>query len=68
MRCKTLPCTETRRRRRNDKNAFADNISEVRATMGVFEKLILLYCPDRGLNSRPPAHRSFKHGQGVPRP
>ena len=32
------------------------------------EKLILLYCPGRGLNSRPPAHRSFKHGQGVPRP
>ena len=22
------------------------------------EKLILLYCPGRGLNSRPPAHRS----------
>ena len=32
------------------------------------EKLILLYCPGRRLNSRPPAHRSFKHGQGVPRP
>ena len=24
--------------------------------------------PGRGLNSRPPAHRSFKHVQGVPRP
>ena len=23
--------------------------------------------PGRGSNSRPPAHRSFKHGQGVPR-
>ena len=34
---------------------------------GQDEKLILLYCPGRGLNSRPPAHRSFKHGQGVPR-
>ena len=32
---------------------------------GQDEKLILLYCPGRGLNSRPPAHRSFKHG--VPR-
>ena len=32
------------------------------------EKLILLYCPGRGLNSPPHAHRSFKHGQGVPRP
>ena len=33
------------------------------------EKLILLlYCPGRGSNSRPPAHRSFKHGQGVVRP
>ena len=32
------------------------------------EKLILLYCPGRGSNSRPPAHRSFKHGQGVLRP
>ena len=32
------------------------------------EKLILLYCPGRGSNSRPSAHRSFKHGQGVPRP
>ena len=32
------------------------------------EKLILLYRPGRGSNSRPPAHRSFKHGQGVPRP
>ena len=31
------------------------------------EKLILLYGPGRGSNSRPPAHRSFKHGQGVPR-
>ncbi len=30
---------------------------------GQDEKLILLYCPGRGLNSRPPAHRSFKHGQ-----
>ena len=29
------------------------------------EKLILLYCPGRGLNSRPSAHRGFKHGQGV---
>ena len=29
------------------------------------EKLILLYCPGRGSNSRPPAHRSFKHGQSV---
>ena len=29
------------------------------------EKLILLYCSGRGSNSRPPAHRSFKHGQGV---
>ena len=35
---------------------------------GQDEKLILLYCPGRGLNSRPPAHRSFKHGQGFPRP
>ena len=35
---------------------------------GQDEKLILLYCPGRGLNSGPPAHRSFKHGQGVPRP
>ena len=32
------------------------------------EKPILLHCPGRGSNSRPPAHRSFKHGQGVPRP
>ena len=32
------------------------------------EKLILLYCPGRGSNSRPSAHRSFKHDQGVPRP
>ena len=32
------------------------------------EKLILLYCPCRGSNSRPSAHRSFKHDQGVPRP
>ena len=32
------------------------------------EKLILLYCPGQGSNSRPPAHRSFKHGQGVLRP
>ena len=32
------------------------------------EKLILLYFPGRGSNSRPPAHRSFKHGQGVPSP
>ena len=23
------------------------------------------YCPGRGSNSRPPAHHSFKHGQGV---
>ena len=29
------------------------------------EKLILLYCPGRGSNSRPPARRSFKHDQGV---
>ena len=29
------------------------------------EKLILLYCPRRGSNSRPSAHHSFKHGQGV---
>ena len=28
------------------------------------KKLILLYCPGRGSNSRPSAHRSFKHGQG----
>ena len=34
---------------------------------GQDEKLILLYCPGRGLNSRPPVHRSFKHGQSVPR-
>ena len=33
---------------------------------GQNEKLILLYCPGRGLNSRPPVHRSFKHGKGVP--
>ena len=32
------------------------------------EKLILLYCPGRGSNSRPSAHRGFKHGQGVPCP
>ena len=32
------------------------------------EKLILLYCPGRGSNSRPSAQRGFKHGQGVPRP
>ena len=32
------------------------------------EKLILLYCSGRGSNSRPSAHRGFKHGQGVPRP
>ena len=32
------------------------------------EKLILLYCPGRGSNSRPSARRSFKHGQGAPRP
>ena len=24
-----------------------------------------VYCPGRGSNSRPPAHRSFEHGQGV---
>ena len=35
---------------------------------GSDEKLILLYCPGRGSNSRPPAPRSFEHGQGVPRP
>ena len=29
---------------------------------------VLLYCPGRGSNTRPPAHRSFKHGQGTPRP
>ena len=29
------------------------------------EKLILLYCPGRGSNLRPSAHRGFKHGQGV---
>ena len=34
---------------------------------GQDEKLFLLYCPGRGLNSRPPADRSFKHGQGVTR-
>ena len=28
------------------------------------EKPILLYCPGRGSNSRPPAHRSFKHAMG----
>ena len=27
--------------------------------------LIVLYCPGRGSNSRLPAHRGFKHGQGV---
>ena len=27
------------------------------------EKLILLYCPGRRSNSRPSAHRGFKHGQ-----
>ena len=32
------------------------------------EKLIILYCPGRGSNSRPSTHRSFTHGQGVPRP
>ena len=32
------------------------------------EKLILLYCPGQGSNSRPPEHRGFKHGQGAPRP
>ena len=32
------------------------------------EKLTLLYRPGRGSNSRPPAHRTFKHGQGVLRP
>ena len=32
------------------------------------EKLILLYCPGRGSNSRPSAHRGFKHERGVPRP
>ena len=32
------------------------------------EKLILLYCPGRGSNSRPSARRSFKHDQGVLRP
>ena len=32
------------------------------------EKLILLHCPGQGLNSRPPAHHSFKHGQGIPHP
>ena len=32
---------------------------------GQDEKLILLYCPGRGLNSRPPARRSYKHGQGA---
>ena len=26
----------------------------------------IYYCPGRGSNSRPPAHRSFKHGQSVP--
>ena len=29
------------------------------------EKLILLYCRGEGSNSRPSAHRSFKHDQGV---
>ena len=28
---------------------------------GQDEKLILLYCPGRGLNSRPPAHRSYRY-------
>ena len=42
--------------------------SDEKTLPGQDEKLILLYCPGRGLNSRPPAHRSFKHGQGVPRP
>ena len=32
------------------------------------ETLILIYFPGRGSNSQPPAHRSFKHGQGVLRP
>ena len=32
------------------------------------EKLILLYCPGRGSNSRPSEHRGFKHEQGVARP
>ena len=32
------------------------------------EKLILLYCPGRGSNSRPSAHRGFNHEQGVPHP
>ena len=32
------------------------------------EKLILLYCPGRGSNSRPSARRSFKHDQCVLRP
>ena len=36
---------------------------------GSDEKLTLLYCPDRGSNSRPPALTTsrFEHGQGVPR-
>ena len=28
----------------------------------------MLYCPGRVLNSRPHAHRNFKHDQGVPHP
>ena len=32
------------------------------------EKLIVLYFPGRGSNSRPSAHRIFKHSQGVTRP
>ena len=35
---------------------------------GQDEKLILLYCPGRGLNSRPPVHCSFKHGQHMTHP
>ena len=35
---------------------------------GQDEKLILLYCPVRGLNSRPPAHRSLKTWSRCPTP
>ena len=47
--------------------AYSDE-ETVPVTWSDEELILLYYCPGRGSNSRPPAHRSFKHRQGVPRP
>ena len=48
------------------RNAYSDE--ETVPVTWSDEKLILLYCPGRGSNSRPSARSSFKHDQGGPRP